>query len=130
MELCPDRSFGNIINKQFYKILSKYVITHSKIYKICPTVYLKSIWKNIYFPCIYPSVRNTIFKLCHEIIYVNYFLFTKDISKDNKSCPFCGKIETIAHLFTECKAILPLNKIVLYVLKKESNMITFSEKNI
>ena len=107
--------------------MSEDVTTPPKIYKICPTVNFKSIRKNIYLPCIDPSVRNTIFKLCHEIIYVNYFFFTKNIFKD-KSCPFCETIETISHLFIECKAILPLNKIVLYVLKKVSSTITFPEK--
>ena len=82
----------------------------------------------MYLLCMDPKVRITMFKLCHDIIFVNYYLFNKNISSD-KSCSICGKTETVAHLFLECSVVFPLNKIVLYILGTIScNKITFTEK--
>ena len=125
----PNFAFDNTTSKQFYKFLICGLSESPKLQKICPNIDFKCIWKNMYLPCIDPEVRNTMFKLCHDIIYVNYYLFNKHISRD-KSCPVCGKTETVAHLFLECSVFLPLNKIVSYILGTISwNKIAFSEKN-
>ena len=57
-----------------------------------------------------------------------YFLFNKQISKDNL-CTFChSRIETINHLFLECKHVNPLNKVVLHLMRQiTQSRITFSE---
>ena len=59
---------------------------------------------------------------------MNYFLFNKHISKENQ-CPLCNShIETINHLFLECKYVGPLNKVVLSLIRQiTQNQITFSE---
>ena len=81
----------------------------------------------MYLPCIDPDVRNTLWKISHDVLYVNYFLFCKNINK-NKLCPSCKKIETSSHLFLECKQVSQLNKIVLLLLRKlTNNTITLSE---
>ena len=68
------------------------------------------------------------YRLSHDIVYVNYFLFNKHISKD-KTGPLCGKPETVNHLFLECSVFVPLNRIVLYLLRKcANNKIRFSER--
>ena len=65
--------------------------------------------------------------ICHDVLFVNYFLFNKNISKV-KSCPLCGNIETVSHLFLKCKLVKPLNRIVLFLLHKvSSDKIKFSE---
>ena len=55
------------------------------------------------------------------------FLFNKNISKD-KFYSLCGNVETVSHLFLECKFVKPLVKIILSFLRKLSaNQIKFSE---
>lgn len=128
VDIYPDFEFGNSTSKIFYNLLLATVTDKPKIQTICPTVNFKSIWENIYLPCIDPSVRNIMYRLSHDIVYVNYFLFHKHISKD-KTCPLCDKPETVNHLFLECSVFVPLNRIVLYLLRKcVNNKILFSER--
>ncbi len=63
---------------------------------------------------------------CHDVLCVNYYLYNNQSAKINPV--LCGKIETIPHLFLECKIIAPFNRIVLYLLKRvTSSKINFSE---
>ena len=90
-----------------------------KIESVLPTVDFRCVWKNLNSNCIDPVVRDTSFRICHEVLYVNYYLFVKHISK-TKACPFCANVETLNHLFIECKLVKPLIKIVLLLLRKLS----------
>ena len=90
VKVCPDFAFGNTKRKQFYNLLICDLSYCPKFQKICPNIDFKCIWKNMYLSCIDPKVRNAMFKLCHDFILVNYYLFNKNISRD-KSCPICGK---------------------------------------
>ena len=123
-----DIDFNSFHKKHIYKTLLQDVCIQPKIEKLCPYIDFKPIWKSISLPYIDPDVRNTFWKLTHDVIYVNYYLYHKHISKI-KTCPLCDKIETVTHLFFECNVFLPLNKIVLFMLKKLSqNKISLSEK--
>ena len=128
INISPDFVFGNATSKTFYKILLCDSSEEPRIHTICPQIDFKSIWKNMYLPCIDPAVRNTMFRLCHDVIYVNFYLYQKHITQD-KNCPLCERIETVAHLFLECPVFLPLNKVILHILRQVSNnKIKFSEK--
>ena len=123
-----DIDFNSFHKKHIYKTLLQDICIQPKIEKLCPYIDFKPIWKSISLPYIDPDVRNTFWKLTHDVIYVNYYLYHKHISKI-KTCPLCDKIETVTHLFLECNVFLPLNKIVLFMLKKLSqNKISLSEK--
>lgn len=127
IDITPSISFDNIQTRVFYKTLLSQCTVPPKIEKVCPQIDFKCVWKNMYWSCIDPEVRNTYWKICHDVLYVNYYLFNKHISKV-KSCPMCDNIETINHLFLECKYVVPLNKVVLSLLRKMTdNRITFSE---
>ena len=127
-DINPDVSFNTINNKLFYKMLLCDESGPPKIEKLCPNIDFKPVWQNINSSNIDPDCRNISWRLCHDIVYVNYYLYEKNISK-NKFCPLCNKIETVSHLFLECKIFSPLNKIVLFMLRKLSkDKITFSEK--
>ena len=127
LNIHPFYKFGNSKTKTFYNLLLANVTEKPKIQTICPTVHFKSVWKNIYLSCIDPTVRDTMYRLSHDVIFVNYYLYSKGISKD-KSCPLCSKTETINHLFLECFMFSPLNKVVLYLLRRISKSFTFSER--
>ena len=127
IDINPDISFGNLTCKFFYNVLLDACNIRPKVETVFPQVDFKSVWRNLYNSCIDPDVRNVSWKICHDVLFVNYYLFNKNISKD-KSCPLCGNIETISHLFLECKIVKPLNKIVLFLLRKLScEQIKFSE---
>ena len=79
------------------------------------------------FKFIDPVVRDTSFRICHEVLYVNYYLYVKHINK-TKARPFCANVETLNHLFIDCKLVKPLIKIVLLLLRKRtSGKVVFSE---
>ena len=128
IKLYPDVSFSSMKTCNFYQRL----LTEKKIQPKCeivfPEINFKSLWKNMYLNCIDSQVRDVFWKTIHEVIYVNYFLFNKRISVDNL-CPLCHiHIETINHLFLECKYVNPLNKVVLSLMRQiTQNQITFSE---
>ena len=86
INISPDFVFGNATSKTFYKILLCDSSEEPRIHTICPQIDFKSIWKNMYLPCIDPAVRNTMFRLCHNVIYVNYYLYQKHITQ-HKNCP-------------------------------------------
>ena len=123
-----DIDFNSFHKKHIYKTLLQDICIQPKIEKLCPYIDFKPIWKSISLPYIDPDVRNTFWKLTHDVIYVNYYLYQKHISKI-KTCPLCDKIETVSHLFLECNVFLPLNKIVLSMLRKLSqNKVSLSER--
>ena len=43
----------------------------------------------MYLLCIDPGANNTMFLMSHDVIFVNYFLFDRNISRDI-FCPICG----------------------------------------
>ena len=126
-KVCPDDTFGNIQTKSFYNFLLTTITVKPRILTLCPNINFKSVWKNIYSPSIDPRVRDIMYRLSHDVAYVNYYLYYKGITKD-KLCQICSKTETVNHLFLECSVFLPLNKLVLYFLRKFSTTIIFSEK--
>lgn len=70
LELYPDFLFDRISTQILYNLLLKNKSVLPKVYTIFPTINFNSLWKNIYLPCIDPSVQKTMFKLCHDVIYV------------------------------------------------------------
>ena len=69
-------------------------------------------------------VRSTCFKLVHDALYVNMYLFSKKIGRNNK-CLFCAKEESIRHLFLECTFVSPLNTTVLLLFQTVKNNTAF-----
>ena len=114
--------------KEFYRILLSLEDVKVRILDIFPQIDFKQVFSNLYSPSINPDTRNTCWRICHDSIYVNYYLNKYHISKNNK-CTFCKHVETISHLFIECKIVNPLNRIVLKFLRLLSNnKIVLSEK--
>ncbi|MES9883856.1 MAG: reverse transcriptase domain-containing protein [Sedimenticola sp.] len=113
--------------KFIYNTFLDGVCKQPKIERIHPNIDYISIWQNIFHTCISPESRDVMWRIAHEVLYVNYFLYIRHISED-KSCPLCGNIETITHLFLECRVVAPFNRLLLYLLRKISlNKIKFTE---
>lgn len=114
-------------SKQFYFLLnvSDY---RTKCISLFPTVNYNSVFKNIFSKEVDYKAKTLHYKLAHDVLYVNYYLFSKRISK-NKTCTFCPGIETIGHLFMECNLVNQVNRTVMFLLNKVSDgEVTFSEK--
>ena len=128
LDLYPDISFSSIKTRDFYKRLLSENKNQPKCISTFPQLNFKKIWHNMYLNCIDSHARDVYWKIIHEVIYVNYFLFSKRIRKENQ-CPLCKtQVETINHLFLECKFVNPLNKVVLSLIRQiTNNQITFSE---
>ena len=128
LDLYPDISFSSIKTRDFYQRLLSENKIQPKCISVFPQLNFKNIWHNMYLNCIDPHARDVYWKVIHEVIYVNYFLFSKRITKENQ-CPLCKtQVETINHLFLECKFVNPLNKVVLSLIRQiTNNQITFSE---
>ena len=127
-DLYPDMLIDQLKTKEIYRLLISSLEIKPKVLRNFPSVNFKQVFKNIYSPFIDLNVRNLIWRISHDVLYVNYFLLSKGIG-NTKLCPFCNKIETVSHLLLQCEMVTPLNKIVLKLLRAVSdNRIKFSEK--
>lgn len=123
----PDSITSSFQSKHFYCLLNKSDYK-PKCTVIFPTIQYNTVFKNIFSQSIDYKVKSLHYRMAHDVLYVNYYLFSKRISKI-KSCTFCTGIETVTHLFMECKFVNPLNKAVIFLLNKVSdNKVTFSER--
>ncbi|KAH3798106.1 hypothetical protein DPMN_151696 [Dreissena polymorpha] len=84
-------------------------------------------WKHIftmpYKATIESTLRNFQYIYIHRIIATNKYLFKCKLSNSNL-CDFCSeKIETIEHLFWECKHIQPIgNQLVSFLEQQQLNV--------
>ncbi|KAH3717806.1 hypothetical protein DPMN_060602 [Dreissena polymorpha] len=69
------------------------------------------------------TLRNFQYKYIHRIIATNKYLFKCKLSNSNL-CDFCSEnIETIEHLFWECKHIQPIwNQLVSFLEQQQLNV--------
>jgi hypothetical protein len=124
----PDITLGVLPTKRFYMIFQK-DNSIPKFVRVYPTINFRNSFKNIFSKAIDPQYKNICFRLVHDVVFVNYYLFLNNISTD-KMCYFCNKVETKSHLFIECGYFLPLNKTVLHLLNVVSdNKVKFSERH-
>lgn len=66
---------------------------------------------------------------CVMMLFLSTIICIIKIFRKIKLVLYAKKIETVCHLFIECSIFVPLNKIVLYLLRRISNnTITLSEK--
>ncbi|XP_023193817.1 tyrosine-protein kinase SYK isoform X1 [Xiphophorus maculatus] len=77
----------------------------------------KPIWRVFYKPPLSKRVSDLQWRILHGAISVNSFIvkFRKDL---NELCPFCEEVETIFHMFLECKRLSPLFFLFEDVFKK------------
>ena len=121
-ETFSDVSINGLKTRQFYELQLNAQNYEVKVLKIFIYVDYKTVFKNIYLPFIDPCVRNTMWKIAHDVVYVNYYLKSRHMTKDDK-CPMCKtRIETINHMLLECKTVQPLNKIVLKLINSLSEI--------
>ena len=98
MNVNPDIEFGNLSCKSFYSIVLETVSEKPRVEKIFTQIDYSYVWKSLYCSCVDPETRNISWMICHDVLFVNYFLFNKNICKD-KSCHLCGNIETESFIF-------------------------------
>jgi hypothetical protein len=60
------------------------------------------------------------YRIIHEVLPVNYLMYNRNIYKSNK-CTFCNQVETLRHLFMECKFVNQLMILVKNWLFSISN---------
>lgn len=77
----------------------------------------KPIWRVFYKAPLSKRVGDLQWRILHGAIGVNSFVvkFRKDMSE---LCPFCEEIETVFHMFLECKRLSPLFMLLENVFKK------------
>ena len=103
----------------------------SSIYKTLPSnivtpdyaaLSFPKIWKALYNPFLDPEIRNISFKIVHKVLPTNNFLFQYAIS-NFCHCTFCGQryVETVEHLFINCRQVAPVWFFVKSVLWRLCN---------
>ena len=114
----------NETNKIFYKLQIKHPAENSKIQNKWQSLLREQEfnWKQIfimpYKTTIDSTLRNFQYKYVHRIIATNKYLFKCNLSNTNL-CDICSEhIETIEHLFWECKHIQTLwNQLTTFLEK-------------
>ena len=114
----PSITFGKIPTKLIYQRELQNYLQKPKVLRLYD-LHFPSIWKNLHNKFLDPITRDVCFKTIHDILPVNYNMFLKRISK-SKLCTFCQGIETVDHLFFECKLVYPLQQLVVKWLKRLS----------
>ena len=80
--------------------------------------------RNIYSMTISTKLRSFQYRLLHHAIITNVQLERYGI-KDSPLCTYCNEeLETVKHLFCECKKIEPLWNSVVKMIKKENSLST------
>ena len=79
--------------KVLYSTLLKGVKLEPRVCRIFPSVDFQSIFKEIYKDFTEHYVSDVSWKIVHEILPINYVLYSRNGTRD-KSCTFCGGIET------------------------------------
>ena len=113
-----EESFGTLTSSILYSTLLKEVKLDPRILRVFPTVDFGPIFCEIYRDFVDHVTSDVSWKVVHEILPINYVLYCRNISRD-KSCPFCGGIETFEHLFFECRNV---RLIVQYVANLVFNL--------
>ena len=80
-DINPDVSFSTINNKLFYKILLCDESGPPKIEKLCHNIDFKPVWQHINSSNNDPDCQNISWRLCHDVVYVNYYLYEKIFQK-------------------------------------------------
>ena len=78
-----------------------------KVTKFFPDVDFSMTWRQLKNPMIEPYQKDLSFRVAHQVLPTNTYLFSKNISK-TKSCHFCTGEETLQHLFLDCPIGNPL----------------------
>ena len=85
-------------------------------------------WRQFKNPMIEPYQKDLSFRIAHQVLPTNTYLFSKNISK-TKSCHFCTGEETLQHLFLDCPMVKPFINYVELLLTAHTNIptiLTFS----
>lgn len=115
--------FGNMLTKQYYTILVENIVTEPRIVNIFPSVNFTKVFQRLHNTFLDKYSRDIMFRIIHEIIPVSYFMHRIGFYKNNK-CALCNiQVETIPHLFYECRFVKPLVSIV----KNFLNILTGNE---
>ena len=98
--------------KDIYTVLIENYTTIPNIVSVFPQVNFKDVFKLLQVRTIDKFAHDTLFKIVHEIISVNYQMCKFHIYNSN-ICTLCKKeVETITHLFSQCTVVLPLLNIL------------------
>lgn len=116
----PNLQFGTVSTRAFYDLLFKPEEITVKTLKLFPSIDFKVVFANLNSSCISPRARDLCWKMAHDVVYVNYFLKFRHISKTDK-CPLCNGIETVSHLFLECRFASLLNKHILRLFNRNAS---------
>ncbi|KAH3883935.1 hypothetical protein DPMN_007905 [Dreissena polymorpha] len=119
----------NKTNTIFYTLQIKKPTENSKIQNKWQVLFGENElnWKHIftmpYKATIESTLRNFQYKYIHRIIATNKYLFKCKLSNSNL-CDFCSEnIETIEHLFWECKHIQPIwNQLISFLEQHQLNV--------
>ena len=68
-----------------------------------PSLEWPFIWSNVFDPILCNNLKSFAWKVAHEALYVKAKLFRWGVG-DGK-CPFCGQLESLQHLFWDCKTV-------------------------
>lgn len=92
-----------------YDVLLSKLFVPPRIEAKFPAIDFQPVWRGIHDKFVDPEIRNCNFRVTHQVLPTNAFLFQYGIS-DFAHCTFCGRthVETLEHLFIGCKQVAPL----------------------
>ena len=117
-----------ITTKQIYNVLLDEITQKPKVTKNFPDVDFSTTWRQFKNPMIEPYQKDLSFRVAHQVLPTNTYLFSKNISK-TKSCHFCTGEETLQHLFLDWPMVKPFINYAELLITAHTNIptiLTFS----
>lgn len=97
--------------RDIYRILLKQREVIPNVVNKYPTIDFTEAWKNVHCKVIDPFHRDIAWRIMYQVLPVNMYLYTKNISK-YCDCHMCPAVESLAHLFIVCPVVKALWKYV------------------
>ena len=81
----------------------------------------KEVWKNVHCSFVDNHVKDLSWRIVHNVLPVNDYLYSLHILQRNTPCYFCNaNTENLLHLFYECVFVQPIWDKILNILNKLS----------
>ena len=131
LKLNPNADLKNLKVKNIYNVLLEKVVLPPRVRRVYPLLDFSEAFHNNSISHLSPESRNITFKIIHEILPVNEYLYCLNITK-NLKCTLCNiGGESLHHLFYKCAVVNPIwDFIQLILFKISKDTVEITAKNI
>ena len=119
----PDFDPLTISVKKVYFRLLEPKLKLPRVFSVFPNIKYAVAFSNCNSGLLSPEARDVTFRIIHQVIPVNLYLYSLRRIVKSPKCIFCKNLdESIAHLFYNCTTVIPLWKYIKSLVNKIPNI--------